>query len=129
MTEAERDALRTMVRDAVSNEFAAQIAPLRERIMIVDGTTRQAVRDVAVLQHRVEPLERVVFGDPREKAEGLIVKVDKLSAALDKLNDQLETWQAYGRGAKWVLAALGTLGAFSAYPGVLALLKAIGVAP
>jgi hypothetical protein len=119
-------AWRDMIREAVSNEFAAQVGPLRQELARVGGKVEFHDRDFALLKERVDELSEVLLGNDRTRTKGLVTRVDELSKTLAELNTRIEAWTNQVRGAKIAFAILAMV---SSVPAIQVLAKLFGFIP
>jgi archaellum component FlaC len=109
-TEEQLAQLSTLVERAVSNaidqKIADQVAPLREQVQILRGTTYQLNVDIANTRTLANELSDVVLGNERLKMRGIVAQISDITEAIERLNERLEPISVWVSQIKWLLGIL-----------------------
>lgn len=81
--------LRLLIREAVERELANNLAPLRTQLQVQDGTLKQFNRDLIGMLGRVEDLDALVRGNPRQNLIGLAEQMKAQNSLLAELRNQV----------------------------------------
>lgn len=81
--------LRLLIREAVEREVASVVAPLRTQQQVQDGMLKQFNRDVTLFTSKVDDLDELVRGNPKQNLIGLAEQIARQNVLIQETDRKL----------------------------------------
>lgn len=81
--------LRFLISEAVQREILVVVAPLRDRMLVIDGMLRHIGGDLATYQAQTADLDELVRGNPKQNLIGLAEQIKQQNSLITNLDTKL----------------------------------------